>query len=213
MGKIFKNSAIVLSSILTVTLLSGCVGSDPNPEVSAPIPTIEVAPQNNQQVVSKNEELMLYIDSSIAVMNDIGMSETGQVGESGYKAVVSKYNGVLTGVTFYINEDVYIVYAEKDFNQNIMLYTVRDILKSGFEVTMSSEGIYYASSNSTGEEYWFYVRDGKIVGIEGKDLKGIPIVTQMAYGINDADKALFQAGVEYNKVQSGAETGKETIPQ
>lgn len=209
----FKTVSVIFSGVLTITLLTGCVGSDPNPEVSAPIPTIDVSTQNNQQVVSKNEELMLYIDSSIAVMNDIGMSETGQAGEEGYKAVVSKYNGSLTGVTFYINEDVYIVYSEKDFNQNIMLYTVREILKNNFEVTMSSEGIYHASSNATGEEYWLYVREGRIAGIEGKDLKGIPIVTQMTYGINDADKALFQAGVEYNKIQSGAETGKETIPQ
>lgn len=213
MGNISKTLRIAFPAIVTIALLTGCVGSDPNPEVSAPIPTIEVAPQNDQKVVSKNEELMLYVDSSIAVMSDIGMSETGKVGDAGYKSVVSKYNGVLTGVTFYINEDVYIVFTEKDFKPNVFLYTVRDILKNDFEVTMSSEGIYHASNKDTVEEYWFYVRDGKIEGIEGTDLKGIPIVAQMAYGINDSDKALFQAGVEYNKVQSGSETGKETIPQ
>lgn len=209
-----KLSIIALTLALPV-VLTGCTSANPiaKPTPTAPIPTITVTPQETQQVVQKLDEVMLYIDSSIATMNDLGISEIGKVGENGYKTVITKYNGKLTSVTYYTEQNAYTVYTEEKFTDAVIIYSLRNMLKSGFDVTMSSEGIYHAVKNGTSEEYWIYVQDGKIMGIEGTNSEGVPITVQIKYGLSDADKALFNAGVENQKASTGTETGKDTIPQ
>ena len=214
MYKKVSSTVSVISVLAGGLLLTGCSSPNPNPTPTAVIPTINVKPQTQApQTVPKMDELLTYVDSSIIAMNDLGLSEVGKVDNQGYKAVVTKYNGKITGVTYFTDSNTYKVYYENDFKNYIMLYTMRDLFKTGFDATMSSEGVYHVVAKTGGEEYWVYVREGKIVGVEGGKAGAAQLALQLNYGLNDNDKALFMAGINSLKEQTGTNSGKDVIPQ